>query len=177
MLRIYDLAAVLAAPRNISFKLRSKLSLQQLGPNLYRKWTFQAASQIYILLVQIMIQPAWMLKWWRRSDREATGFVQLYKGGLTGETRRGNVIYLDFLSFHCLKMKKINWNWYLPQGPLRCLHPCQESLHGLWWRWRWNWVEEKNCGQIRSSDFIQAENITVQLAPHFHPGAWRLMML
>ena len=105
MLRIYDLAAILAAPRNISFKLRSKLSLQQLGPNLYRKWTFQTASQIYILLVQIMIQPAWMLKWWRRSDREATGFVQLYKGGLTGETRRGNVMYLDFLSFYCLIKK------------------------------------------------------------------------
>ena len=68
-------------------------------------------------------------------------------------------------------------NWHLPQGPLRCLHPCQESLHGLWWRWRWRWVEEKNCGQIRSSDFIQAENITVELAPHFHPRAWRLMML
>ena len=47
-----------------------------------------------------------MLKWWRRSDREATGFVQLYKGELIGETRRGNVIYLDFLSFYCL-IKKI----------------------------------------------------------------------
>ena len=91
-----------ATQHQFQTEIRSKLSLQQLGPKLYRKWTFQAASQIYILLVQIMIQPAWMLKWWRRSDREATGFVQLYKGGLTGETRRGDVMYLDFLSFHCL---------------------------------------------------------------------------
>ena len=45
---------------------------------------------------------------------------------------------LDFKMWQC--SLSFEWLKSLSQGPLCCIHPCQESLHGLWWRWRRNRV-------------------------------------